>query len=73
MITRHTALVGIELFMVSNNFMYKLSQNRPMPYQIFNVLPKYTINTNVGGGTTVKVPVKIALTSVPSVEEIFQL
>jgi hypothetical protein len=46
MITRHVALVGVELFEVSNNFMYKLSQNRPMPYQIFNVLPKYTINTN---------------------------
>ena len=49
MITRHIALVGIELFDVSNNFIYKLSQNRPMPYQIFNVLPKYTINTNKGG------------------------
>jgi len=49
MITRHTALVGVELFEVSNNFMYKLSQNRPMPYQIFNVLPKYTINTNKDG------------------------
>jgi hypothetical protein len=24
-----------------------------MPYQIFNVLPKYTINTNVGGGNRI--------------------
>lgn len=53
MITKHTALVGIELFKVSNNFIYKLTQNRPMPYHIFHVLPKYTINTNVGGGNRI--------------------
>jgi len=49
MITTHIALVGVELFNVSNNFIYKISQCRPMPYQIFKVLPKYTINTNEGG------------------------
>lgn len=49
MITRHIALMGVELFTVSNNFIYKISQKKPMPYQIFNLLPKYTINTNEGG------------------------
>lgn len=48
MITKHIALVGVELFEVSNNFIFKLSQNRPMPYQVFKILPKYTINTNDG-------------------------
>ena len=47
--SKHTALIGVELFTISNNFIHKLSQHRPMPYQIFKVLPKYTINTNEGG------------------------
>jgi hypothetical protein len=40
------ALLGIELFEISNNFMYKLRNSHPDPDDVFDFIPKYTINTN---------------------------
>ncbi len=42
------ALLGIELFEISNNFIFKLRESRPDPEWVFEMLPKYTVNTNPG-------------------------
>lgn len=44
--TKIKTLLGIELFEVSERFIYNLRQAHPRPEQAFDYLPKYTINTN---------------------------
>jgi hypothetical protein len=39
-------LLGVELFEISNNFIHAIREKHPRPEQVFNFLPKYTINTN---------------------------
>lgn len=44
--SKHLALLGVEFFEISNNFIYKLRESHPRPDNIFKFLPTYTINTN---------------------------
>jgi len=47
-IYRHRTLLGIELFEISEDFMYGLRERHKSPEHVFKLLPKYTINTNEG-------------------------
>ena len=40
----HEALLGIELFEISSNFIYKLRQSHPNPERVFQLLPTYCLN-----------------------------
>lgn len=39
-------LMGVELYEISNNYIFKLREKQKNHNYVFNYLPKYTINTN---------------------------
>jgi len=47
-ITKHRALLGVELFEVSNDYIFKLREGHPDPHRVFKLLPEYTLNSNKG-------------------------
>jgi len=44
--TLHKTLMGVELFEISSNYIYKLRIVHKDPNEVFSFLPMYTINTN---------------------------
>lgn len=45
-IHKHLALLGVELFEISEKFIYNLRQSHPRPEKVFDYLPTYTTNSN---------------------------
>jgi len=52
-ISKHLALICINYYEISDNFIYKLRESHPNPQQAFDYLPKYTINTNEKGNNQI--------------------
>jgi len=46
MITKLKTLLGVELYEISERFIYNLRQGHPRSEKVFDYLPKFTINTN---------------------------
>ena len=49
-----TCLLGIELYEISENFMYDLREDKKNKSMIFDILPKYTINNNTDKNTLIE-------------------
>lgn len=43
---KHWALLGVELYEISNNFIYELREKQKNCERVFELLPEYTINNN---------------------------
>jgi hypothetical protein len=44
-VTRIKCLLGVELYEISNNFIYKMREAHKKPDEVFDYLPTYTLNT----------------------------
>lgn len=47
-ISKHKTIFGIIWYELSNNYIYELRQKGVNQFKVFDILPKYTINTNEG-------------------------